>query len=46
MIHFGMDLECLLRRKPVWRKILKNILFQEGDIVELAEKAEDAVPVY
>lgn len=46
MIHFGMDLEYLLRRKPVWRKILKNILFQKGDIVELAEKAEDAAPVH
>jgi hypothetical protein len=40
-IHFGMDLECLLRRKPLWRKILKRILFQEGDIVELAEKIDE-----
>lgn len=40
-IHFGMDLEFLLRRKPVWRKLLKNILFQEGDVVELAENAEE-----
>jgi len=39
-IHFGMDLEFLLRRKPKWRKILRNILFQEGDLVELAENAE------
>jgi uncharacterized protein len=39
--HFGMDLEFLLRRKPVWRKILKDILFTEGDIVEAGEKAED-----
>jgi hypothetical protein len=46
MIHFGMDLECLLRRKPAWRKILKNILFQECDIVEMAEKAEDAAPIH
>lgn len=38
--HFGMDLEFLLRRKPEWRKILKGILFQEGDIVEHGEKAE------
>ncbi|MEJ2709942.1 MAG: hypothetical protein P8074_20190 [Anaerolineales bacterium] len=44
-IHFGIDLEFLLRRKPVWRKILKNILFKEGDLEELAENAEDkAVP--
>jgi hypothetical protein len=40
-IHFGLDLEFLLRRKPVWRKILKNILFHTGDLVELAEKAEE-----
>ena len=39
--HFGMDLEFLLRRKPVWRKILQGILFRSGDIVKLAEKAED-----
>jgi hypothetical protein len=45
-IHFGMDLECLLRRKPVWRNILRNILFQDGDIVELAEKAEEKAPVH
>lgn len=38
--HFGMDLEYLLRRKPVWRKMLQAILFQDGDIVELGEKAE------
>jgi hypothetical protein len=39
--HFGMDLEFLLRRKPVWRKILQGILFQPGDIVEHGEKAEE-----
>ncbi|HEY9154999.1 MAG TPA: hypothetical protein VIM69_07715 [Opitutaceae bacterium] len=39
--HFGMDLEFLLRRKPVWRKILKDILFTDGDIVDAGEKAED-----
>lgn len=38
--HFGMDLEFLLRRKPEWRKILKGILFQEGDIVKHGEQAE------
>jgi hypothetical protein len=42
-IHFGMDLEFLLRRKDTWRKILKNILFKKGDLVVLAEKSEEAV---
>jgi hypothetical protein len=42
-IHFGMDLEFLLRRNPTWQKILKNILFKKGDLVELAEKSEEAV---
>lgn len=40
--HFGMDLEFLLRKKPVWRETLKAILFQKGDIVELGEKGEEA----
>ena len=40
MKHFGMDLEFLLRKKEVWREILKGILFTTGDIVEAAEKAE------
>jgi hypothetical protein len=39
--HFGMDLEFLLRKTPVWRKELKKILFTEGDIVEAGEKAEE-----
>jgi hypothetical protein len=39
--HFGMDLEFLLRRKPVWKKILQGILFQPGDIVEHGETAEE-----
>ena len=39
--HFGMDLEFLLRKKPLWRKTLKKILFQKGDIVELGETAEE-----
>jgi hypothetical protein len=38
--HFGMDLEYLLRRKPAWRQMLQGILFHEGDIVALGEKAE------
>jgi len=40
--HFGMDLEFLLRQKPVWQKTLQAILFKKGDIVELGEKGEDA----
>lgn len=40
--HFGMDLEFLLRQKPVWRETIKAILFQSGDIVELGEKGEHA----
>jgi hypothetical protein len=40
--HFGMDLEFLLRQKPKWRETLQAILFQEGDIVKLGEKGEEA----
>jgi hypothetical protein len=43
-IHFGLDLEFLLRRTPVWRNIMKNILFKKGDLIELAEKAEETIP--
>jgi uncharacterized protein len=39
--HFGMNLEFLLRKMPIFREILHTILFQEGDIVELGELAED-----
>lgn len=39
--HFGMDLEFLLRRTPVWRQELQRILFTEGDIVEAGEEAEE-----
>ncbi len=39
--HFGMDLEFLLRSKKEWRVILKDILFQDGDIVKHGEAAED-----
>jgi hypothetical protein len=42
-IHFGMDLEFLLRRKPVWQTVLKNILFKKGDLVELAERSEEKI---
>jgi len=41
MKHFGMDLEFVLRQKPKWREILKGILFQEGNIVEHGEEAEE-----
>jgi uncharacterized protein len=40
--HFCMDLEFLLRRTPLWREIARGILFQEGDIVEHGEEAEEA----
>src|SRR5439155_8399982 len=39
--HFGMDLEFLIRRKPLWREILQGILFTEGNIVEEGEEAEE-----
>jgi len=39
--HFGMDLEFLLRQKPLWREILQGILFTEGNIVEEGEEAEE-----
>jgi hypothetical protein len=41
--HFGMDLEFLLRAKPIWRKELQAILFTDGDIVEAGEKGEKSV---
>src|SRR3954452_17788796 len=41
--HFGMDLEFLLRRVPVWRKELQTILFTTGDIVDRGEAAEKKV---
>lgn len=42
-IHFAMDLEWLLRRMPKWREAVRTILFQDGDITELGEKAEEAI---
>jgi hypothetical protein len=42
-LHFSMDLEFLTRRKEKWRLALQKILFTDGDIVERAEQAEDAV---
>ncbi len=38
--HFGMDLEFLLRRSPIWRAELKAILFTEGDIVARGKAGE------
>ena len=39
--HFCMDLEFLLRRTPLWQEIAQGILFQDGDIVEHGEAAEE-----
>jgi hypothetical protein len=39
--HFSMDLEWLLRTKPLWRKIAKGVLFTEGDIVKEGDEAEE-----
>jgi hypothetical protein len=41
MKHFGMNLEFLLRQRPKWQNILKDILFQSGDIVKHGEEAEE-----
>jgi hypothetical protein len=40
--HFGMDLEWLLREKPVWRATLQRILFHHGDIVKLGERGDES----
>lgn len=40
--HFGMDLEFLLRQKPMWRAALQKILFTQGDIVEKGKQGEEA----
>lgn len=39
--HFSMDLEWLLRQKPLWRTIAQGILFTTGDIVEEGDEAEE-----
>ena len=39
--HFAMALEFLTRRKAKWRVVLKDVLFKQGDIVELGEEAEE-----
>ena len=41
--HFAMSLEFLTRGNEKWRVALKNVLFKEGDIVELGEQAEEKV---
>jgi hypothetical protein len=41
--HFAMDLEFLLRKKELWRTVMKNVLFKPGDIVKNGERAEEAV---
>jgi len=40
--HFSMELEFLFRKTPKWRETAKGILFQDGDIVENGEAAEEA----
>ena len=42
-IHFALDLEFLLRRTPVWRNIMRNVLFKKGELTELAEHAEEVI---
>src|SRR4030081_830022 len=39
--HFAMALEFLSRRKPKWQAVLKEVLFQPGDIVEHGEEGEE-----
>ena len=41
--HFAMDLEFLLRQKPLWRTACKKVLFSKGDIVERGHAAEEAI---
>src|ERR1041385_8314659 len=41
--HFGMDLEFILRQNQKFRETLQGILFQDGDIVEHGEEAEESV---
>src|SRR5207302_10478745 len=40
--HFGMDLELLIRRTPIWRIALQTILFTQGGIVECGGEEWDA----
>jgi hypothetical protein len=41
--HFAMSLEWISRRNHKFRAALQNVLFKDGDIVELGEKAEEKV---
>jgi hypothetical protein len=41
--HFGMDLEFLIRQNKKWHEVLKKILFQDGNIVEHGEEAEESI---
>ena len=41
MKHFSMDLEWLLRAKPLWREIARGVLFTEGNIVKEGDEAEE-----
>lgn len=41
MKHFSMDLEWLLRAKPLWREIAQGVLFTSGDIVQEGDEAEE-----
>ena len=41
MKHFSMDLEWLLRAKPLWREIANGVLFSKGDIVKEGDEAEE-----
>ncbi len=40
--HFAMDLEFLLRRHPRWKAVMQQVLFKEGDIVQLGKQGEQA----
>ncbi len=40
--HFAMDLEFLLRRHPRWQAVMQQVLFKEGDIVQLGKQGEQA----
>jgi hypothetical protein len=37
--HFSMNLEFLLRHKPVWREIAQEVLFTKGSIVKHGDAA-------
>lgn len=43
--HFSMNLEFLLRRKPLWRQIIQRTLFRQGDIVANATSAEESTGI-